>query len=566
MKRIKIFSKALFILSLAFTFSCNDYLDEINLNPNGIDPATANPNLMMPNILSSTAMSYTSLGYGNAGGVMQHTQKDGWFSGHNHYDWGLDDWTGWYGILRNNELMMKRASDLKFPFHEGIALTMRAFVFGVITDLWGDAPYTQALKGNQTEMILFPEYESQEVIYKGIIEDLKKASELFARKDVTGMINSYDIFFAGNIERWHKFSNSLLLRYYMRVSAKLPDIAKSGIESVYNSGVYLKAASEDAVMDYLGTTAGNSWPETTKYDASESNWRRIKPSKALLDRMKQIQDPRITVWFAPVNVQWVADPALSVAIEEFIRKDGVTMPGTRFMTDIQFRAEIAKGSKFTRRFNPNMIPSSLVLDTDTYVGLPAGLLSPDYYNNNPTPGQTVENQHVSQLSAAYRGANGGILKARLASSAETSFILAEAARKGYSVGSAETHYYNGIKNSLDTWGVGAQYAAFIARTGVAFNNTDAQILTQKWIASWTMAAEAWFDYRRTGLPVLVAGEASEAPALPVRYNYGNNEVSFNNDNVLKALDKIEVTSYSGPRGKNSQWSKPWIIQGTGKPW
>jgi len=54
--------------------------------------------------------------------------------------------------------------------------------------------------------------------------------------------------------------------------------------------------------------------------------------------------------------------------------------------------------------------------------------------------------------------------------------------------------------------------------------------------------------------------------LPVRFNYGNNEISFNNDNVTAALDKIEVTTHSGPRGKNSQWSKPWIIQGTGKPW
>jgi hypothetical protein len=32
------------------------------------------------------------------------------------------------------------------------------------------------------------------------------------------------------------------------------------------------------------------------------------------------------------------------------------------------------------------------------------------------------------------------------------------------------------------------------------------------------------------------------------------------------LNKLEGTPYSGLRGKNSQWSKPWLVQGTGKPW
>jgi hypothetical protein len=566
MRRFNILARTFLILSLIMTISCNDYLDEINVNPNGIDPATANPNLLLPNILSSTAMSYLSLGYGTAGGVMQHTQKDGWYSSHNHYDWGLDDWTGWYGILRNNELLLKRAVELKYPFHEGIALTMKAFVFGVITDLWGDAPYTDALKGSAADAQLFPKYDNQEIIYKGIIEDLKKASELFGKKDVTGMINANDVFYAGNIANWQKFANSLLLRYYMRVSAKLPDFAKSGIESVYSSGIYLKASGEDAVMDYPGTIAGNAWPENTVFDASESNWRRIKPGKSFIDLLKQLEDPRLKVWFAPVHVRWVADPNLEAAVDEFIRKDGVIMQGTKFMTDIQFRAEVAKGHKFTRHYNPNKIASTLIIDTDEYLGVPAGMLQPDYYNNNPTPGQEVQNQHVSQLSAAYRAAKGGILKARLASAAETAFILAEAAKKGYNVGSAEGHYNNGIKNSLDTWGVGTQYSTYITKPGVAFNNTEAQILNQKWIASWTMATEAWFDYRRTGLPALKAGPASAAPALPIRFNYGNNEISFNNANVTAALDAIEVTPYSGQRGKNSQWSKPWLIKGTGKPW
>lgn len=566
MKRINLFAKMLFVLSLMLAVSCSDHLDEINVNPNGIDPATANPTLLLPTVMTNTAMSYLGMGYGDLAGVMQHTQKDGWYTGHNHYDWGPNDWTGWFNILRNNDLLLKRAQELKYPFHEGIALTMRAFVFGVITDLWGDAPYTEALKGNQSTEFLQPAFDNQEVIYRGIIEDLKAASALFAQRNTTGMVNNYDVFFNGNIDNWNKFANSLALRYYMRVSAKLPEFAKSGIESIYSSGVFMKVAAEDATMSMLGQNAGNSWPAAVAFDGEQSNFRRLKPGKPFIDLLKQLNDPRLPVWFAPVHVQWVADPTLTVPYENEIRRNGVIMPGVRSQLDTWFLAEKAKGFKFTRHYNPDLIPSTLIIDNSEYVGVPPGMDQPDQYNLNPTPGQTVENQHVSQLSNTFRGSSGNLLRARLISAAEVSFILAEAARKGYNVGSAETHYNNGIKNSLDTWGQGGQYATYIARPGVAFNNTDAQILTQKWIANWVNATEAWFDYRRTGLPALKTGPASPQPVLPVRFIYGSNELNFNSGNVESAIEKIEATSYSVLRGKNSQWAKPWIIQGTGKPW
>ncbi|HEX5025711.1 MAG TPA: SusD/RagB family nutrient-binding outer membrane lipoprotein, partial [Agriterribacter sp.] len=99
-----------------------------------------------------------------------------------------------------------------------------------------------------------------------------------------------------------------------------------------------------------------------------------------------------------------------------------------------------------------------------------------------------------------------------------------------------------------------------------FDGTQAQILEQKWIASFTSTLEAWFDFRRTGFPALVAGTASAAPVLPVRLIYGDNELNYNTDNANTGISNNEDNQYTGPRGKNSQWAKPWIIQGTSKPW
>jgi hypothetical protein len=85
-------------------FSCKD-LTELNENPNGVGPESVNPNLVMPTILTETAKRYVNLGYQDIAGVVQHTQKDAWSSGHNDYDWGGNQsWNEYYDILRNNEL------------------------------------------------------------------------------------------------------------------------------------------------------------------------------------------------------------------------------------------------------------------------------------------------------------------------------------------------------------------------------------------------------------------------------------------------------------------------------
>lgn len=546
--------------------SCADHLTELNQNPNGIDPATANPNQIMPTVMTAAARDYISLGYGDVGGTMQFTQKDGWYTGHNQYDWSPRDWSNWYNMLRNNNFLNRRATELGYKFHEAVSLTMRAFIFGTITDLWGDAPYTEAVQGNISNDLLTPKFDSQEIIYDGIIEDLKAAAAIFATGDRTGLATTYDVFFAGNTERWQKFTHTLLLRYYMRISVKKEAVARAGIESIYSSGVYMKTSADDAMMDYIGAVSGDSWPETTKFDLTESGWRRIKPGQAIIDQLLGTSDPRLKVWFAPVHVRWVADETLATDVDDFIRKNGEIQNNVRYLTDLQYRAEIAAGARFTRHFNPNRIPSTLLLDTNEYVGIPAGALDPSAHNYNPNPGQQVENQHASQLAAVFRNANGGILKARLASSAETEFVLAEAALKGWNVGSAETHYKAGIKNSLDAWGVGGDYDAFVAQEGVVFDNTVAQVLTQKWVGGFTSAMESWFDYRRTGLPALQAGPAAQRPVLPVRFIYGDNEQNFNYDSFISAVNRLEENSHTVLRGKNSQWSKPWLLQGTNQPW
>lgn len=541
--------KKIIAFSFLFTsfFSCKD-LTEVNNNPNGIQPDLVNPNLVLPTVLTEAAKAYVNLGYQDIAGVVQHTQKDAWSSGHNDYDWGGNQsWSGYYDILRNNQLVYDRAVAEKLEFHQGVSLVMKSFMFGLITDLWGDAPYTTALKGElgKTEDIL-PAFDSQEAIYTGILADLEKANTLLSKSkaEYSSIVDNVDVYFSGDPAKWRKMANSLALRYYMRISTKKPDVAKAGIEKIVgNAAQYpiMTVNSEDATMGFPGTSDGTAWPANTVYDASGSNYRRIKMGGTFVEVLQALKDPRLPIWANKVEIPLVVDAKLPAGTDKI------------------------EGGK--RYLSPDKVGNTVV-DTDPeYVGLPTSFSAlPSAYNLNPTPGQTSFNPHVSFLNDIYKAATGPLLKARLISAAEVNFILAEAALKGWNAGDAKARYEAGVKASLNTWTVGGTAASYLANPGVAYDGTLKQIMEQKWIASWTAATESWFDFRRTGLPALKAGPAAKRQALPVRFYYMQDELNINKTNTNAAMDKLEITNFSQADGKNSAWSKPWVVQGTGKPW
>ena len=516
---------------------------DLNNDPNGIQPETANPNLVLTKVLSSTGMAFTNLGYQDVAGVMQHTQKDGWADGHNNYDWGQsNDWSIYYDILRNNKFVYERAEQLGYDLQKGVSLVMKSMVFGLIADLFGDAPYTAALNadegGNEN---MFPVFDKQRDIYLGILADLETANALLSKSknEYNSSIEAADIYYQGDPAKWRKLANSLRLRYLMRLSVKEPDLAKAGIEQIAGdpaNNPIITAAADDANMP--------SW--TPVYDVSESEYRRIKMCQTLVEAMRAGDDPRLGVWAKKVQIPIVMDESLP---------DG---------TD--------KIENNTRYISPDILSKKGVTLADVslnpdYVGLPPSYTAPAAYNLSPDVNQAAFNPHVSWLSDMYRTFNSPLLKSRLLSGSEVNFILAEAAWMGWSLPeTAETYYNNAIKESLETWGIGDAYGDFIARPGVAYEGTQKQIIVQKWIASWQAATESWADYKRTGFPELHTGPMAIRAAVPVRFYYMLSERNLNKANVEAAMENLEETSYSQSDGANSAWSKTWVIQGTGKPY
>ena len=547
MKNLLYMKTSLVLFLLITIFSCQD-LTELNQNPNGINPETANPNLVLSTVLTETGKLNANLGYQDMAGVMQHTQKDGWSGAHNSYEWGgSQSWTPYYDVLRNNQYVYNRALDLKWELHQGISLVMKSMIFGLIADLWGDAPYSAALKGAEGGAAnTFPAFDSQEAIYNGVLADLDKANTLLSKSAVeyTSTPGVSDVYYQGNPVKWRKLANSLALRYFMCISAKKPDVAKAGIEKIMANPTQfpvILAVGDDATMGFAGNSNDDSWPANTVYDASASNYRRIKMAATFVNKLLELKDPRIAVWANKVQIPLVVDANLPKGTD---------------------RIESGK-----RLLSPDKVVGRDVNTNQDYVGLPTAIIGGASYNLSPTAEQGANNPHVSWLNDIYKQAKGPLLRSRLVTTAEVRFILAEAALNGWSVaGDAKTHYLAGVKASFDTWGTAAGYATYITNKGVAYEGTLSQIIEQKWISSWTSATEAWLDYRRTGLPALTVGPAAIRKVLPARFYYMLDERNLNKVNTEAAMSKLESTIYTEADGKNSAWSKPWVLQGTGKPW
>ena len=551
-------SKRLIFILMGLTvlvFSCRD-LEEMNINPNGVDPAVAHPNLLLSTVVTYTGQAVVSLGYGDLAGVMQHTQKDGWSGGHNGYDWSTSqNWGGYYSILRNVDEMYNKGVDMELEFHQGVALVMKSYVFGLITDLWGDAPYSQALKGEQGgDEYIKPVFDSQEDIYAGILADLETANTLFSgnQNDYEGISAVQDVLLEGDVMRWRKFTNSLALRYYMRLSEKDPSTARAGIEKIVddpeNYPIILDA-NDDVTMEYPGASTADAWPTNTVFGQLEQgSYRRLKMCATLVDTMQGLNDPRLELWAQKVDVPLVvvASPA----------DRDETVDGIRYVGPDAVDKYVSQFG-----FAPDEDPE--------YVGLPPSWSNlPQAYNMNPDNNwaQAPLNPHASHLNERYMNTSGPLLKSRLLTAAEVQFVIAEAALKGWTSESAQPHYEAGVQASLKAWGKSGDYADYILNAGVSYEGTLEQIMEQKWIASWTAAAEAWFDYRRTGLPALQPGNIVKRDALPLRFYYSVDEMDYNPENSQTAINLLETTTFSAEDGENSAWSKMWVLQGTGLPY
>lgn len=172
-------------------------------------------------------------------------------------------------------------------------------------------------------------------------------------------------------------------------------------------------------------------------------------------------------------------------------------------------------------------------NSNDFVGVPNGLSEDAASNFNGG----ANNQ--SRLGTRFREEPAAV-EMVLMHYPELQFILAEAAQKDYIAGDAAGYYQNGVTAHMNYLGI-SETAAYLSNPDVALTANELErIATQKWLSLFLVGNEAWYDFRRTGLPVLSPGPNASLDQLPVRVQYPGSE------QVLNAASYAAAVSSQGP--------------------
>ena len=169
------------------------------------------------------------------------------------------------------------------------------------TDQFGDIPFTEANKVEDGQMK--PKYDSQEIIYPAILENLKAIADEMAGGLGTDKIGEGDFLFNGDTKKWQKFCNSLRLRAAMRIVNVAPDLAKSTIEEVCQDlATYpvLSSSDENAYFYWQGSS-----PYYEPYYNDFRTRDDYGMSNIFVNHLLSTEDPRISAIMQPAATDGV---------------------------------------------------------------------------------------------------------------------------------------------------------------------------------------------------------------------------------------------------------------------
>ncbi|SOE22583.1 Starch-binding associating with outer membrane [Spirosomataceae bacterium TFI 002] len=203
-----------------------------------------------------------------------------------------------------------------------VARILMAWAMQNATDLWGDLPYSEGLKGNEN---FTPSYDTQESIYANLVTELTQAASQI-ELDAQGVQG--DVFYGGDMTKWKKFANSLLLRVGMRMSEVNESAAKAAVSAAIAGGVF---TSNDDNAVYQHVADANNWNQYYDHFLTRTDY---AVSNVLVDYMKASSDPRLSVYADPAPAPldptqtYVGMPyGVRNSIAGSITNDEVSFPG-----------------------------------------------------------------------------------------------------------------------------------------------------------------------------------------------------------------------------------------------
>ncbi len=437
--------------------------------------------------------------------VQQTSSTAGYFSGdkylYNAQYSGAYMEAHYTGVIRLlTHVITRTEEDPTMANVNAAATVLRVFDLHRMTDIYGDIPYFQAGKGLEGEENWFPNYDSQEEIYAAMVTDLRAARDKFSES--ARALGSQDFIYRGDLAKWRKFTNALLMRIAMRMSNADPTTAQQVFTEANTNGAFTSNDDIAFILYESGPQGVNRNGLNDGYWNTYKYSRDCKISGTMMDWMDANNDPRKMILTGGIGdpenaATWITAP-----------EEQIGMPNGFNSTNI---AEV----------------------------VPDGTL--DRFSIVP--------QNFSMLNLKYLDWEDPYY---LISYAEVEFMRAEAAVKGWISTDAETHFSNGVAAAINSWvyfdpsfAVDAQAtAAYIAGRGfgAASNEDKLRLIGEEyWASTFLNAIEAWSNWRRTGYPALTPTQdpnAFEGNFIPRRLRYWENEIGSNPENYRAAVSRM----------------------------
>ncbi|HEY8934819.1 MAG TPA: SusD/RagB family nutrient-binding outer membrane lipoprotein [Cyclobacteriaceae bacterium] len=497
----KIINYLLISFSLVLIVSCDNGFDELNTSKTGVislDPAFVLNNAVINSF--SSAVGTSTLTYEMPIVQQMFSSNTGVLFGGNFNQTNITNtplnWINYFQNVINyaSDVISRTKNDAKRANLYNMARIIKANAFMVLTQTYGDMPYSEAGAG-YTANNFFPKYDTQQSIYADIIKELTEASGAL---DASGTIETSDVLYNGNIVKWKKFGYSLLLRAGMRLTKADAATAQTTVAAAFASGVILSNA-DNAIIKYDANFANGIGSTLTGTEAA--NFHLGEP---FVDFLKNSSDPRL----AAIAVRYVGANSGTAQTEAVADRTAANQYG------------LPVGS------------------TDATANAAGALL--------PGGGTQFAFTQADRTRVVKKTSPMFIVTA-----GQTNLLLAEAAFLGWIPGgfaAASSYYVDGITahmNQMASYDAGSAIAAsdITAYFAIAANQLTVgtelkQIGEQYWVASFLNGPEAWANFRRTGFPALTPNpySGSEVPGDFInRVSYPPSEILVNSAHVQAAI-------------------------------
>lgn len=503
-------SVAIFIV---ISLSCNkSSLTDLNLPLNSVNYPIA-ANLFTGALLNTPRDNYSVLAQG-----MQYfsTYKEVPAIGDKFYSFNgtVADYATYTGQLNLLHQLMSAIQAPELVNQRGMVRILRVYTYHQLTDVAGDIPYFDALKGEGGNVA--PKYDTQKDIYLDMFKELDESAASFdATKPTFG---AADLFYKGDVGKWKRFAYTLMLRLGMRLTKVDAALARTWVQKAIAGGV-ITSDADIAKISYANASGGmNLKVRNSLLNGNYLNPQDVdnveggKYAATFIDKLKSTNDPRLPV----ISVVWVKPAGAS----------SYSADNTPAL-----QRGLVSGSLNTRPTNFDIYsePSPLILN----VAAPIIIMGP----------------------------------------AETHLLLAEAALRGwYTATSAKAAYENGVRAGMTQW---AQYPAVAPSSNMitpaqidayitanpylstgSFEQQFQQISDQKWLSMFGDDYEVYANWRRTGYPVLTpvnypgnvtGGQMFRRFSIPITENLTNQA------NYLEALKRQGFSEATGDNLLTRVW-------------